>query len=62
MELLFAGSSTLAVARPTGEALSFIGYNLGGEAKMVGNQGYFLPHPIRSRWIQAIQKAELHGR
>ncbi|MGC8991473.1 MAG: hypothetical protein ACP5MD_15265 [Verrucomicrobiia bacterium] len=35
--LLFAGSSTLAVANPIGEVLTFIGDKLGGTATMVGN-------------------------
>ncbi|MDH7503410.1 MAG: hypothetical protein QHJ82_11970 [Verrucomicrobiota bacterium] len=35
--LLFAGSSTLAVANPIGEVLTFIGKELGGTATMVGN-------------------------
>jgi len=35
--LLFAGSSTLAVANPIDEVLTFIGTKLGGTATMVGN-------------------------
>jgi len=35
--LLFAGSSTLAVANPIDEVLTFIGTKLGGTARMVGN-------------------------
>ncbi|NLH73108.1 MAG: hypothetical protein GX456_08660 [Verrucomicrobia bacterium] len=35
--LLFAGSSTLAVANPINEVLTFIGGELGGTATMVGN-------------------------
>jgi hypothetical protein len=35
--LLFAGSSTIAVANPIGEVLQFVGGKLGGAASMVGN-------------------------
>ncbi len=35
--LLYAGSSTSAIANPIGEVLSFIGSQLGGTATMVGN-------------------------
>lgn len=34
--LLFAGSSTAAVANPINEVLSFVGAALGGTATMVG--------------------------
>jgi hypothetical protein len=34
--LLYAGSSTSAIANPIGEVLSFVGTELGGTAKMVG--------------------------
>ena len=35
--LLFAGSSTTAIANPIGQVLSFVGSKLGGTATMVGN-------------------------
>ena len=35
--LLFAGSSTSAIANPISPVLTFIGGKLGGPAKMVGN-------------------------
>jgi hypothetical protein len=35
--LLFAGSSTVAIANPIGQVLSFLGGKLGGTATMVGN-------------------------
>jgi hypothetical protein len=35
--LLYAGSSTLAVANPIGQVLQFLGSKLGGTATMVGN-------------------------
>lgn len=35
--LLYAGSSTTAIANPIGEVLTFIGNTLGGSATMVGN-------------------------
>jgi hypothetical protein len=35
--LLYAGSSSLAVANPIGEVLQFVGSKLGGTATMVGN-------------------------
>jgi hypothetical protein len=35
--LLYAGSSTTAIANPIGEVLTFIGNQLGGTATMVGN-------------------------
>jgi hypothetical protein len=35
--LLYAGSSTLAVANPIGQVLQFLGTKLGGPATMVGN-------------------------
>ena len=35
--LLYAGSSTSAIANPIGEVLTFIGGKLGGTATMVGN-------------------------
>ena len=35
--LLFAGSSTSAIANPIGQVLSFVGGALGGTASMVGN-------------------------
>jgi hypothetical protein len=35
--LLFAGSSTLAVANPIGEVLAYIGASLGGQAVFIGN-------------------------
>ena len=35
--LLYAGSSTSAIANPINEVLTFIGGKLGGVASMVGN-------------------------
>jgi hypothetical protein len=35
--LLYAGSSTSAIANPIGEVLTFVGNTLGGTATMVGN-------------------------
>jgi hypothetical protein len=35
--LLYAGSSTSAIANPIGEVLTFIGNQVGGTATMVGN-------------------------
>ena len=35
--LLYAGSSTSAIANPIGEVLQFLGSKLGGPATMVGN-------------------------
>ncbi len=35
--LLYAGSSTSAIANPIGEVLQFLGSKLGGTATMVGN-------------------------
>ena len=34
--LLYAGSSTTAIANPIGEVLTFLGGKLGGTASMVG--------------------------
>ena len=35
--LLYAGSSTSAIANPIGQGLQFVGSALGGTATMVGN-------------------------
>jgi hypothetical protein len=35
--LLYAGSSTSAIANPIGQVLSYVGSKLGGTASMVGN-------------------------
>jgi hypothetical protein len=35
--LLYAGSSTSAIANPINEVLTFVGGKLGGTATMVGN-------------------------